>query len=475
VVFSSLIFIFGFLPFTLLLYYFSPNIKVKNYVLTFLSILFYAWGEPVWVILLLISSIVDFVNGKIIARHLGQWKARVALIASIFFNLGFLITFKYTGFFIDNLNLIPGVHLPGWEIALPIGISFYTFQTLSYTIDVYRGKVEAQQSFMDFLLFVSLFPQLVAGPILRYVDVAEQIKFRKTTLQGFSTGVTRFVIGLAKKVLIANYAGNIARLLLDGNLADLSVLEAWLGIILFSFQIYFDFSGYSDMAIGLGHMFGFNYKENFNYPYTSTSITDFWRRWHISLSSFFRDYVYIPLGGNKKRMFLNILIVWLLTGFWHGASWNFILWGLYFAVLLIIEKVFLLELFKRLPKFVPHIYALFFIVVGWVFFYFTDLNTMGTFFKCLFGLNGLPLVTEKGLTLLTNNSLLLVLASLASLPISKYIKIYFDNNMLVNPLTSTRRQAFSGIAVIVFNSIVFLISTIALVGSSYNPFIYFRY
>ena len=299
--------------------------------------------------LLIFSGFVDYFNGRIIEANRGTKYAKMALIASIVINLGLLGVFKYSAFFIQSINGLFSAHLPFAEFALPIGISFYTFQTMSYTIDVYRGNTKAQKKFSSFLLYVSLFPQLIAGPIVRYTDVAEQIDNRTTTLSGFKNGAIRFLTGLAKKVLIANYAGSVCQQLLSSNLSELTTAGAWFGIFLFAIQIYFDFSGYSDMAIGLGKIFGFTYPENFNYPYICTSITDFWRRWHISLSSFFRDYVYIPLGGNRRHLVLNLLIVWSLTGLWHGASWNFVLWGLYFWVLLLVEKFVLLRWLKRAP------------------------------------------------------------------------------------------------------------------------------
>jgi alginate O-acetyltransferase complex protein AlgI len=470
-VFSSLIFIFGFLPVTLFVYYVSPNLKTKNIVLTILSLFFYAWGEPVWVVLLILTSIVDYINGVIIGKNLGKWQAKAALGVSLTVNLGLLVTFKYTDFFISNINFFSGAHIPLWNVALPIGISFFTFQTLSYSIDVYRGKVEYQRKFDDFLMFVALFPELVAGPILRYADIAEQIRYREHTVERFASGINRFVIGLSKKVLIANYTGKVATSLLDGNIANLSVLESWFGILMFAFQIYFDFSGYSDMAIGLARMFGFEYKENFNYPYISTSITDFWRRWHISLSSFFKDYVYIPLGGNRKFQIRNIIIVWFLTGFWHGASWNFIFWGLYFAVILIFEKIFMLEFLKKVPVVFARIYALFLILFGWTLFYFVDINRLLLFIKSMFGFNSLPFFTDKASLIIVNNSALVVIAIIASLPVAKYVKP-FINKMFEG---TEKQRTYAGIATAAFNTVFFIGSSIALIGTSYNPFIYFRF
>ena len=317
-VFSSLVFLLRFLPVTLLLYFAVPGMKAKNAVLIAASLFFYAWGEPVWVILLIISSVIDYICGGLAGRHSGTPKGKLFVIISLVLNLGLLGVFKYGGFIVNNLNALFRLSIPDPGVSLPIGISFYTMQTISYTIDAYRGRAKVQKSFARFLLFVSMFPQLVAGPIVRYTDVEDQLAERHITLQGICEGITRFVAGLAKKALIANYAGFVAARFLDGELLSLSAPEVWFGLLCFTFQIYFDFSGYSDMAIGLGKVFGFTFPENFNYPYTAQSITDFWRRWHMTLGSFFRDYVYIPLGGNRRLQMRNIFIVWMLTGLWHG-------------------------------------------------------------------------------------------------------------------------------------------------------------
>ena len=338
-VFSSLIFLYLFLPACVILYFLRPSISYKNWVLVIFSLIFYAWGEPVYVLVLVFSALVNYFFGRLIGDTTSRRRAKGLMIGSVVFNLVLLGYFKYIGFLVENLNLL-GLHLPVPQVALPIGISFYTFQTLSYVIDVYRGQVSVQRSYRDFLLYVSLFPQLIAGPIVRYSEIEPQMAVRKINYSSIFYGVLRFSIGLGKKVLIANYAGNIATQMLDGNLATSTTLGGWLGILMYTFQIYFDFSGYSDMAIGLGRMFGFRYAENFDLPYTSHSITEFWRRWHISLGSFFRDYVYIPLGGNRRHQILNLLIVWTLTGLWHGASWNFALWGLYSEIARFLEKKF---------------------------------------------------------------------------------------------------------------------------------------
>ena len=354
--------------------------------------------------------------------------------------------------------------------VLPIGISFYTFQALSYTIDVYRGKTQVQLSYFKFLLYVSLFPQLIAGPIVRYADVAAQIDDRRTTLPGFMKGINRFSVGLAKKVLLANIAGELVTSFIGGDLENTSVLGAWAGIFFYAFQIYFDFSGYSDMAIGLGKMFGFDYLENFNYPYISKSITEFWRRWHMSLSSFFRDYVYIPLGGNRKHMLLNMLVVWALTGLWHGASWNFVLWGLYYFVFLAVEKLFLGKWIEKIPV-VRNLYALFIILIGWVLFYFEDMGRLGQMFAILFGFSGHAGTSPTDTALLMNHLLFIVLAAVACIPVK---------NIAVSGFNALRKRTSAGdtvcvIVTAVFDLLLLFFSTAALVGASYNPFLYFRF
>ena len=346
-VFSSLMFMCIFLPIVLIAYNLSKNLTYKNTVLIIASLFFYAWGEPIWVVLLIFSAFVDYINGRIIDKYYARAGATIALVSSLVINLGLLAMFKYSGFFIENINTFLHTSISNPNFKLPIGISFYTFQTLSYTIDMYRGKTRVQKSFLGFLAYVSMFPQLVAGPIVRYSTVASELNSRRVTADDFAYGVKRFTAGMCKKVMLANSSGAVASMVLDST--RLTVASSWLGIIMYTFQIYFDFSGYSDMAIGLGRMLGFHFGENFEYPYISRSITEFWRRWHISLSTFFRDYVYIPLGGNRYHAIRNIFIVWLLTGLWHGASWNFIFWGLFYGVLLFIEKHCLKRNFKKFP------------------------------------------------------------------------------------------------------------------------------
>ena len=470
-VFSSLNFMYLFLPVCLLLYFILRSIKARNYLLLAMSLLFYAWGEPKWIILMIVTTLIDYGAGLLVDKYRGQKLAKWALAGSVVITLSFLSVFKYLGFFNQNLNQIFGAELPTQIFNLPIGISFYTFQAITYVVDVYRGKAQVQRSYANLLLYVALFPQLIAGPIVRYTDIAAQLGNRETTLPGFSKGITRFVTGLGKKVLLANIAGQVATSLIGGDLSQASVLGAWLGIFAYTFQIYFDFSGYSDMAIGLGHMFGFTYVENFNYPYISKSITEFWRRWHISLSTFFRDYVYIPLGGNRRHQLRNMFIVWALTGLWHGASWNFVLWGLYYFVFLAIEKLFLGQLLEKLPAVVGHVYALFIIVVGWVFFYFDDVSRLGQMLKLMFGFSGQAGVLPTDTVLLKNHLVFFLVAIIACLPVSKLVKallIRFSRR-------GTAQEAIAGAVGIVYDVALLFFSTAALVGASYNPFLYFRF
>lgn len=469
--FSSLNFMYLFLPICLLLYFILHGIKARNYLLLVMSLLFYAWGEPKWIILMIVTTLIDYGAGLLVDQYRGQKLAKWALAGSVVITLSFLAVFKYLGFFNQNLNQIFGAELPTQIFNLPIGISFYTFQAITYVVDVYRGKAQVQRSYANLLLYVALFPQLIAGPIVRYTDIAAQLENREMTLPGFSKGITRFVTGLGKKVLLANIAGQIATSLIGGDLSKASVLGAWLGIFAYTFQIYFDFSGYSDMAIGLGHMFGFTYVENFNYPYISKSITEFWRRWHISLSTFFRDYVYIPLGGNRRHQLRNMFIVWALTGLWHGASWNFVLWGLYYFVFLAIEKLFLGKFLEKLPAVVGHAYALFIIVVGWVFFYFDDVSRLGQMLKLMFGFSGQAGVLPTDTVLLKNHLVFFLVAIIACIPVSKLVKallIRFSRKGSV-------QESLAGAAGILYDVALLFFSTAALVGASYNPFLYFRF
>ena len=466
-VFSSLIFLFIFFPLTLLLYFIARNIKTKNFILVAASLIFYSWGEPVWVILLIFSSILDYTVSHAIEKHRNQPITKFYLAVSVIINLGLLAVFKYSGFFISTVNSVFGLSLPEPAFSLPIGISFYTFQTMSYSIDVYRGNVKAQKSFMNFLMFVSLFPQLIAGPIVRYSDIEDQISKRTVTTEAFSAGTTRFMAGLGKKVLIANYAGSLATSLLK-DIDSAAVMSVWFGVLFYAFQIYFDFSGYSDMAIGLGKMFGFDYPENFKYPYISTSITEFWRRWHITLSSFFRDYVYIPLGGNRvgvPRQILNLLIVWGLTGLWHGASWNFVLWGLYYFFFLCLEKFILKKFFDKIPSPIRWLYSMSVVLVGWMIFYFDDFQTLITAFSVAFGHAGNAFTDPVSETLVINNVPFILIAAIASTPVLNVIRRLVEKS---SPLTES-------ILRIVYNIVMLILCVASLVGSTYNPFLYFRF
>ncbi len=465
-VFSSLMFLFVYFSIVLLVYYAMPR-KLRNLWLFIASLLFYGYGEPIYVLLMLASITVNYVMGLLMGRFRIKGKLKLnkwLLVLNVALNLGCLGYFKYAGFAADILNNLPflnGIVSP--EIALPIGISFYTFQTMSYTIDVYLGKCAPQKDYIAFGTYVCLFPQLIAGPIVRYVDIEYQLKNRRESLELFDRGVRLFVVGLCKKVLLANALG-----ILWGDLKAMpegGMLASWFGIIAFTLQIYFDFSGYSDMARGLGNMFGFEFVQNFNYPYLSNSVTDFWRRWHISLGSWFREYVYIPLGGNrcsKPRHIFNLAVTWLLTGLWHGASWNFILWGGYFGLLLILEKLFLSKLLSKLPSVIKHIYALFFIVVGWAIFDFTDMGQMGEFFSCLFTLeNGI--VTVRALGIILSWLPTVLISIFACLPLGSRLWHKLDDKK-IKPVLD---------AVIIALGMILCIAS--LVSSSYNPFLYFRF
>lgn len=463
-IFSSLLFLGIFLPAVLVLYNLSKNMTYKNIVLVVSSLIFYAWGEPVYVLALVFSSLVDYTVGFVIHNNRGTWKAKAALLASLTINLGLLGVFKYGGFFADNINFIFKTNIPFKGFALPLGISFYTFQTMSYSIDMYNGNVKLQRSLLKFMVYVSMFPQLVAGPIVRYIDIESQMDNRRVTMRDFEYGVMRFTQGLFKKVVLANGAGKIVAAMLDGDLTKATVFGSWFGIIMYSFQILYDFSGYSDMAIGLGRMFGFKFLENFNYPYMSRSVTEFWRRWHISLGTFFRDYVYIPLGGNRHNQLRNILVVWLLTGFWHGASWNFVLWGLYYGIILIIEKKCIGKLLARLPVFVRILYNYILVVIGWALFYFTDFSRLKQFFHAAFGMGG-GLIDTVSKGEFMSNIFLLVLLVLCSAPIFKNIAL----------CTRKKAPALYRAAAPIWVFAVMAICFTLLVGQTYNPFLYFRF
>lgn len=456
-----------FLPAVLLIYFAVPR-QGKNAVLFIFSLLFYAWGEPIYVGLMIFSTVLDYTCGWLVEKYRGTSKQKIGLLISVFTNLSLLFFFKYTDFFIGTINTVFGTDIAMLNLPLPIGISFYTFQTMSYTIDVYRGDAKVQKNILSFGAYVSLFPQLIAGPIVRYQDVADQLNERTHSFDRFGDGVKRFVTGLGKKVLLANNIGLLWDAISKTAAENLTTLAAWLGIIAFAFQIYFDFSGYSDMAIGLGKMFGFEFLENFNYPYTSKSVTEFWRRWHISLGTWFRDYIYIPLGGNRKGLPIqirNIAIVWLLTGFWHGASWNYVLWGVFYGVLLMAEKLFLLKWLKKAPAFVGHIYTMFAVLFGWILFAFEDFGKGIAFLKTMFG-GGSGFISNSTLYQILSYLPLLIVCLVAATPLAKKIYGKLSCKAGEGVLLTVDSVRIAGIMLL---SIAYLIS------GSYNPFLYFRF
>ena len=463
-VFSSLVFIFAYLVITLLIYYITPR-KFRNLFLFFINLVFYGWGEPKLVLLMVFNIFFNYLGGFLVDKfRQDKKKKKLFLVLTIILDIGILAVFKYLGLITETLNVLPFLNIPTLQISLPIGISFYTFQTMSYVIDVYRDDAPVSKSFINFGTYVALFPQLIAGPIVRYRDVAYQLQNRRETRDRFAKGVKLFAVGMGKKVLIANQMGTLTTAMF-ANTDENGVLGTWVGILAYAFQIYFDFSGYSDMACGLGNMFGFEFLKNFNYPYISTSITDFWRRWHISLSTWFKEYVYIPLGGNRKgvpRQIINLLIVWGLTGLWHGASYNFIFWGLYYGILLIIEKFVLKRFLDKLPRVIQHIYALVIILIGWGLFYFTDVAQLGAFLGDLFNF-GNGAFSESSLNLTLSYLPLLFIAGIACTPLS------------ANLYARVSHKKYIWIAEAAFVAVVMFISTASLVNQSYNPFLYFRF
>lgn len=468
-VFSNLLFIYLFLPLCLFLYYLTKNPAVRNGVLIVFSLIFYSFGEPVAILLMASSTLIDYFNGRFIEKNRGRKIAVLGVIISLVYNLGALCLFKYSGFLVTNFDLLTGLSIPVPKLTLPIGISFYTFQTISYVADVYRGKTKAQRNYFNYLLYVSMFFQLVAGPIVRYTDIAEQIGDRKCTAEDMFGGWVKFIIGLGKKVIIANCVGGITDSLIGNSAVPASVLAAWSGIILYTLQIYFDFSGYSDMAVGLGKMFGFSLPENFNYPYISKSASEFWRRWHISLGSFFRDYVYIPMGGNRRHQLLNVAVVWFLTGLWHGASWNYILWGLYFGVLISLEKLFFGKVLDKLPAVFSHIYMLIVIIFGWLLFYFEDMGAMGQCLKVMFG--AAPAADDITVSLLKGSCFVIAAGIIFSCPVYGYI--------VKKAEAAAERSAAARVIFQILGMILLLgvltVSSLLLVKQTYNPFLYFRY
>lgn len=463
-VFSSLVFMFAYLPITLLAYYLVPR-QGRNIFLFIVNLIFYGWGEPRLVLLMVFNIFFNYIGGWLVDKYRADAKKKkLFLILTCVLDIGILAVFKYTGMITETLNMLPFLNIPELQISLPIGISFYTFQTMSYVIDVYRDDAPVSKNFINFGTYVALFPQLIAGPIVRYRDVAEQLVNRRETLEMFTRGVKLFMVGLAKKVIIANTMGTLTTNIF-ATTDENGVVGTWVGIIAYAFQIYFDFSGYSDMACGLGNMMGFEFLKNFNYPYIAKSITDFWRRWHISLSTWFKEYVYIPLGGNRKgvkRQILNLLIVWGLTGLWHGAAYNFVLWGLYYGLLLILEKFVLKKILDRLPSFVQHIYTLFIIIIGWGLFYFTDVGQLGEFMVDLFNF-GNGICGDQAFNLIMSNLPMLIIAAVASTPLATMLYTRFEH------------RRFMWIPETLYCIGVLAVSTASLVNQSYNPFLYFRF
>ena len=457
-IFSSILFIFRFLPIALVLYYVTPK-KYKNLILTILSLIFYSWGEGKYFLIMITSIIVDYTAGFVIYKYKDdKFKKTFALCVSLVFNLGMLFFFKYFNFFIDNLNSIFDLAIKNVRITLPLGISFYTFQTMSYSIDVYRGKVVPEKNIINFAAFVTLFPQLIAGPIVKYTDINKEIVDRTITKDDVELGIEKFILGLGRKVLIANNIGMIWTEIEGIGFNNISTPLAWIGILAFGLQIYFDFSGYSLMAIGLGKILGFSFPENFNYPYISRSISEFWRRWHITLGSWFREYVYIPLGGNRKgkvRVVFNLFVVWALTGLWHGASYNFISWGLFFFVIIWIEKLYLMDFLNKHRVF-SHIYTIFLLLIGWTLFAITDFSMIGTYFNKMFVYSS----GTEWMYYLRNYGITLIIAIIFSLPIVSNLYKKIENYKWVKTIILMA---------------IFLVSVAYLVDATYNPFLYFRF
>lgn len=470
-VFSSTIFLFVFLPFVLIIYFILPNIKAKNYFLLLSSLIFYAYGESNFVLIMIISIVINYIFGFIVAYSANKklYIKRTILFITVLANVGLLFYYKYYDFFIENVNGIFGLNLPLKHIILPIGISFFTFQIMSYIFDLYLGKIKLQKNICKLALYISLFPQLIAGPIVRYFDIESQIDNRTINIDNFAEGLKRFIIGLGKKVIIANSFGSVADDIFSMQPNEMSLLLAWGGAIAYTLQIYFDFSGYSDMAIGLGRMFGFKFLENFNYPYIAKSIQDFWRRWHISLSSWFRDYVYIPLGGNRTgHTYLNLFIVFFITGLWHGASWNFIIWGLWHGLFLIIERIIrgikVINCIK-LPYIITWTYTMFVVIIGWVFFRAENLSYAFNYIKVMFGINENDLYDEKIVDYFNENIVMFIIALICSTPFIKIMLNKFNNLF----------YKLGIVAEYILLAAVFALSIIYTVASTYNPFIYFNF
>lgn len=466
-VFSSLIFLTIFLPLTLLLYYMLPD-KARNLWLLVVSLIFYSWGEPIYILLMVFSILLNYICGLGIDKTKGNGKRKLILVIAVIINIGLLFVFKYANFTIGTYNVIFGKHIELLKLALPIGISFYTFQALSYVIDVYRGVVKGNRNIINFATYITMFPQLIAGPIVRYKTVEAELHKRKCTSEDFYQGVLRFTIGLGKKVLIANNVALIFKDISNTSPELLSTSMAWLAVLAFTLQIYFDFSGYSDMAIGMGRMLGFHFLENFDYPYESKSVTEFWRRWHISLSTWFREYVYYPLGGNRKgvkRQFVNLFIVWLLTGLWHGASWNFVLWGIYYAIVLIIEKVALGRILRKIPSICSRIYTIGAFVVGWAIFIMDDLTYPRAFIKALFLQARQGIADKHTAYLMISYGVLMVFAIIGTTSIPKRVTEYLLR----------KKAILRSICELLFITAVTVLSIAYIVSETYNPFLYFRF
>ena len=461
--FSGIPFLYYFLPLTIVLYFLCPR-RARNGVLLFMSLAFYAWGEPRYVVLMAASVLSGYGFALLMERD--RARAKLWLVISCAVSIAFLLYFKYADFFVENINAVAGLELTLPQVALPIGISFYTFQILSYTVDVYRGDTKAQRNLIDLAAYVTFFPQLIAGPIVRYVDIARELDTRRETVSEAYEGASRFVVGLSKKILIANTLGELCKMFRETT--EPSVLFAWLYAAAFALHIYFDFSGYSDMAIGLGKIFGFHFPENFNYPFISRSISEFWRRWHLSLGSWFRDYVYIPLGGNrvgKGRWLFNILVVWMLTGFWHGAAWNFVLWGLFFALVLLLERIGIAAFLERAPRAVSHVYVMLLVMVSFVLFNAESLAQAAGDISAMFGAAGLPPVSAHALYCLKSYAVIFLAAAVGSTPLPR--KVW--------AAVSARGERVCGVVRIVSLCVLVLLCTAYLVDGSYNPFLYFRF
>lgn len=465
-VFSSLFFLYFFLALCFVAYFISKKIKYRNIVLIVFSMIFYAWGEPVWIVLLVGSVTANYFFGLLIEKFRDTKKATITVAASMVLNIGLLVFFKYIGFIVQNLNVILPFDMPVPDIKLPIGISFFTFQIISYILDCYWGKIKVQRSWAKLLMYISMFPQLVAGPIVRYSVIENEIDNRKVSITDVSEGISRIAIGLGKKVIIANNLSGIVDTFFQSNVQALSVMGSWYTVIVYAMQVYFDFSGYSDIAIGLGRIFGFHFNENFNYPFICKNITEFWQRWHISLGSFFRDYLlYVPIFG-KRRKYLNLFLVWFSTGLWHGASWNFIIWGLYFGVFILFERLIGNKRMKKIPKTITHIYSKIVIVIGFGIFYFEDMSQLGVFLKNLVGLNGNAFTDQITTTSMINNCFLLLAAVVFCFPIMDIIRKKIQQSRFV----------FVGDTLSVFcNVTIIAVSSLMLINATNNPFLYFRF